>query len=40
MCGPIKERARSKEGCKIFASKHEHATRKHDLNEYQMLQDS
>ena len=34
------EMEEGKEGWEMFASKHEHATRKDLLNEYQLLHDS
>lgn len=43
MCGPERrkgEKKEGKEGWEMFASKHEHSTRKHDLNKYQILHDS
>jgi len=43
VCGPESrkgEKKEGKEGWEMFASKHEHSTRKHDLNKYQILHDS
>lgn len=43
LCGPERrkgEKKEGKEGWETFASKHEHSTRKHDLNKYQILHDS
>lgn len=39
VCGPARRKG-EKKACKMFASKYEHASRKHDLNDYQMLHDS